>query len=163
MSTPTPTPSPTLLRVKSVRILDNNNVMLAIMQDPNIIMQVASNASPHGIEVEFENASLDYSSVKDKTTFIVRQSNVIHSGQIIALPSNTVRWDWIATDPPALPKGRYKITLLGDPPLPPLPAITIRSALPSGLPGPRLDGDSSHLPSGDGKEGGDFVFTFLVT
>jgi hypothetical protein len=144
-----------MLRISSVRILDINNMELATMQDPGTLLEVAGTDSPSGIEVKFENAALDYNSVIDGSTFDVRLNNAKRPGQITALPNNTVLWN--PRDPAILPVGRYKITLVGGPPL---PAITSAPSL--GLPRFQLDGEPLQLPSGDGTEGGDFVFRLHI-
>jgi hypothetical protein len=54
-------------------------------------------------------------------------------------------------EPPSLPLGRYRVTLVGDG----RPAILSQEGI-------RLDGEPLRLPSGDDSEGGNFVFTTRV-
>jgi hypothetical protein len=105
------------------------------------------------IEVEFSHAAVDYSSVVDGTTFKVLISGDPLSGKIIARPNNTV-W-WMRSDAQQLEPLHYQVQLIGGTTDLHLPAIQSQQDS-------RLDGEPTQLSSGDGTEGGNFVFEMYI-
>ncbi len=154
-------PQTDLLSVNRVAVLNPNQQVLAEMSPGN----VPSGSTPWSltvpafeanmIDVEFVGAALDYASVVDGQTFIVRrQNNQVALGNIVNMPNNTVRWI-LRSEVNAFGPGIVTVMLIGGSSNT-QPAIKATS-------GSLLDGSmTNQLPSGDGTEGGNFVFTIQV-
>lgn len=78
-------------------------------------------------------------------------------GSIIAEDDRVTRFEIVDVDE-IFPVGTYPVTLFGDedPSSRQRPVITDEY-------GVRLDGEPWELPSGDGTEGGNFVFKFTIS
>jgi hypothetical protein len=119
--------------------------------DLSELIDIDAPFNPNSIMIEF-NYPVDPDSVKDGQTFVVTEldSNQNRPGKIT--PSgNIVRW--LGESNFEFEQDReYMVTLKGDP----------GGAITSPQAG-RLDGDvKSQLPSGNGEEGGDFIFKFSL-
>lgn len=157
---------PGLLTVNNVKILgdasDDTGEDLFELKDGPPSGDIPADKYPNAIEVEFSGAAVDESTVvaldgvnivdPNLTTFRVHTTPYgFLRGRIVFRSANTVRW--IFTEGAPFPAGHISVILLGNGPL------TIRSQ------DSRLDGEYNNqtLPSGNGAEGGDFVFTFRVS
>src|SRR5262249_15416566 len=128
-----------------------------------IPIQFQSRNPPDAIEVEFVNAALDQSTVKDTDTFKVEkmiegQNPQIKAGKQLTFNvlqnKTTVLWQF--KDGFFEPPNTYRVTLAGGDPS--------SSAIMSGGQMPlKLDGENDHsLPSGNDVEGGDFIFEIVL-
>jgi hypothetical protein len=146
---PPTTAPPRLMHVERVAILLASTNFVK-MTDPHQFLVVPPGEVTLEIVVRFGPGLLDYTSVKDGSTFIVEHNGNVLAGEITNRPNNTVSWH----RPDSIPflQGDYIVRLIGNP----APeAIQTQQGM-------RLDGEPAQLPSGDGMEGGDFVFTLLI-
>jgi hypothetical protein len=136
------------LRIRSVRISDLKNTNVVTLKDPKETLTIVSTFQPRVIDVEFENAVLDASTVK-KANFKVETmtAHVTTVQSDVSVSKDVARWKAKNN----LAVGRYRVTLLGD------GSDAIKSDK-----GSALDGDPTQLPSGDGCPGGNFTFGFEV-
>ncbi len=145
-----------LLKVGAIRVFEFND---APVFDSTIntdffpgrridLVTAGSIVSDVAIEVDFVNAVLDPASVAAGTSFrVTRTTGSAPIQSISVLSPTTVRWRT-----PSLALGTWTVRLAGE------GAAFIRSAQ-----GRRLDGELTQFPSGSGTEGGDTVFTIVVT
>jgi hypothetical protein len=155
-----PPPTPTLLKVKSVRILNSggnlgnpNAPVLATMASPAQTLSVPAQLSPNTIEVGF-TGPVDQASVVNGKSFLVvsAATGQVLNGQLLFIANDTVRWAPVpGTAPASLPAGPYRISLKGEGGA----VITAN--------GVALDGEPAALPSGNNVAGGDFTFSLTVT
>jgi len=116
------------------------------------VLQV--NDQPNRIQVGFGGVAVEPGSATPEATFVIVDpaGNTLR-GRTFGAPNNTVVW--LSDDFVGFDEGNYRVFLIGDGP----PAIAATN-------GTRLDGEFieplSVKPSGDGTEGGDFVFEFRV-
>jgi hypothetical protein len=167
--TPTPTPTPpTLLRVSGVRLLHVDpaspttnqptvffDSATAKLTQPLVVDLRNSPVPLNAIEVQFAQAALNYDSVVDGKTFVVKTAATapLLTGTVVRMPNNVVRWVPRAT----LPNLDVIVTVVGDG----SPAVTSDQGLQ--LDGePRGSATEIGFPSGDGKPGGNFQFTFRI-
>jgi hypothetical protein len=112
-------------------------------------LTVSVSNQPNVIEVKFtDDAPVNFSSITNKTFVVLAVSTEKQiAGKITPVAgSNALMWK---TDLP-LPAGDYQITFFGE-----VGGITSAK-------GKRLDGEPKQLPSGEGKEGGNFSFVLRV-
>jgi hypothetical protein len=127
---------------------------LGTLDRPDQPPVVRHNDQPNRIQVEFSEAVVEPGSATPDETFIVLDpgGNKLR-GQTFGAPGNMVVW--LGDDFASFEAGPHQVLLIGDGP----PAIAATN-------GTRLDGEFieplSVKPSGDGTEGGDFVFEFRV-
>jgi hypothetical protein len=171
---PAPPPHPTF-KVSSVAILgDPGNGTAVTMSDPTKPLIWNHTERPRSIRVHFNDAVAintvtagdtyaNHSLDPETFSFLVfceageDQSGSVVNGTISQQGLDTVQFDihdfgpWDFFIP-----GVYKVTLFGDPdPAKKRPAILSKT-------GARLDGEPTQLPSGNGRPGGNFVFTLSV-
>jgi hypothetical protein len=118
------------------------------MTDPRAPMTADENTFPNQLEIRF-NRPVNLSSMADGINFLVaRETGGLIAGTFKAVSPDTVRW---TVSQGRLTQGSYVVIIRGD------GDDGIRSDQ-----GVRLDGDASQLPSGNGREGGNFSFKILV-
>jgi hypothetical protein len=163
---PTPTPSPVAtptFRVTAVDFLDQSGKVVQKLASPNVPIGITARANVRSIRVAF-NQPARVSSVTTEqaggnpalASFLVQRAAPLAMipGAIQALGPATI--EFTLASEVSFVKGEYRATLFGDVDLKKLrPAITSTS-------GARLDGEPLALPSGNGVEGGNFVFQFEV-
>ncbi len=154
-------------RVRGARLLrtdedfDTPSTELETLRDPARPMEVRHRDRPNAVEVEFEGGVFDEHSVDLGKTFLFRGPTT-GGGLIMNAAANTITYSLWArgSQPPSrtFQPGRYFVTLTGTPDN---NGRAVRST--SDLAPPRrLDGEPLGLPSGDGHEGGNFEFSFVV-
>jgi hypothetical protein len=147
-------PAP-LLRIGALRVFGfdglvfDSTVNTGFFPGRRIDMETPGTAvSDVAIEVDFVNAPLDFASVVAGTSFrVARATGTVAIQTVSFVAPNTVRWRT-----PSLALGTWTVRLAGE------GSAFIRSAQ-----GRRLDGELTQFPSGDGNEGGDTVFTIVVS
>jgi cell division septation protein DedD len=172
--TGTPTPKPTgppkleTLQVHSVEFLDANNKKVGNLQNPDKLVMIPEKSAAQAIRVSFMTRNLDLGTVTaggagadPKTFSFLVQSDQSAApqhfvpGAITSEALGVVRFTAIQ-EKKTFAKGGYTVTLFGD-----VDKKNLRPAIAT-LTGHRLDGEPLKLPSGDGKEGGNFVFKFVI-
>jgi hypothetical protein len=140
-------------RVRVLRVGGDPNAPGTVVGELNEPLEDArakETEEPNALDVVFANAAVEFGSVQDGQTFIVEAPGGPLPGQVIARPANTVRW--VLREPRSFREGEYKVVLVADG----NPAIQSQD-------GHRLDGEPrEQMPSGDGNEGGDFVFRLRI-
>lgn len=160
--------TPALLRVKGVQFIDISQGVAAELSDVNNPPQFTASQDVNAIRIEF-NRPVDPPTLitgganadPETFSFLVQSSASSRPhhylpGTVTLEPNNkAVRF----TGPQgkAFNKADYTVTLFGN-----KDQQNVRPAV-AGTSGGRLDGEPSQLPSGDGTEGGNFVFKFSVT
>jgi hypothetical protein len=132
--------------------------VVAQLQDPHQPLIVKQGEGPNTIEVQFANALVDLHSVVAGQSFVMEGAGGIQAGTIVPLPNNTVRFT-VGPQLQVFPIGQFKITLVGSVTLLPVPGGQRAIVSQAGL---RLDGEATQLPSGNGQEGGSFVFALQI-
>jgi hypothetical protein len=140
----------------------NGKVLGQLGSPPSVPVGISAAKKPRSIRVTF-NQGVRASSVTTAqaagnaavASFLVERENPLTPipGTIHALAANVAEFT-VAAD--AFVKGVYRVTLFGD-----VDTHKLRPAITS-IAGARLDGEPLALPSGNGVEGGNFVFQLEV-
>lgn len=167
-STPSPSPEPgELLRVNKAEVVTTAEGPYNLV-NPHETLSVTTGRVT-AVAVEF-NRFVDPASVTwispgedgGRASFLVQRIERNESGEILTAIPGTINWssaqrvEYRFSDR-GISGGTYRVTLFGnEEPGHSHPAIRSRDE-----PRTRLDGDPTQLPSGNGQEGGDFVFEFF--
>jgi len=164
---PSPTPPPpALLKVKGVQFLNANNQVVTEMVSPTQTMLFKEGENVTAMRVFF-TGDVDHGSIiagsfgDDPAKFSLLVTASWSDFPMSFVPGTVTPEDATTTRFTIHPEfkifrqGEYKIFLFGDKdPANQRPAIT-------DMKGQRLDGEPGQLPSGNGSEGGDFVFVAI--
>jgi hypothetical protein len=162
---PGPEPSATpSFRVIDVEFLDRTGKVVGKLRSPDVPAGVAARLKPRSIRVTFNQPVLQSSVTTDPTGGDPRSASffVERAAPLAVIPGTiqavapTITEFILPAEPGVFAKGEYRVTLFGDP-----DPRSLRPTISSAS-GARLDGEPTALPSGDGVEGGNFVFRFEV-
>lgn len=138
------------LKVNSVKFVRTPAVVVGTLADPKQMQVLSSGSSFNAIDVEFTAPPVNVST----DNFVVTLAGKPFTGRVTMTSPAVARFLSVppGTDTfPDFPPGIYVVTLRGDG----NQAIHSASARV-------LDGNPTQLPSGDGKDGGDFTFQFQM-
>ncbi len=163
---PGPTPPPNLdtkFKVSGVAVAAGNGAILGSLPAAGAMrIQVAQQREPQQIEVSFTEgvspSTLTPRNPSDPpathSVLVMAATGAVLPGSVTLMTPTAARFRVSS----GWPKGEFRVTLFGD-----VDPANLRPAIStSGNPPQRLDGEPTQLPSGDGKQGGSFVFTIDV-
>ncbi len=166
---PTPTPPPAqALRVEDVEFLNTRGRVVEKLTDPRHVPKFSAEKNIAAIRIIFNKpvnhntiVAGEFNADPKKFSFLAqakwsRFADKYVPGSIAGEKAQTVLFT-IHPEFKAFRTGDYTVTLFGDKdPTVARPTIT-------GTDGLRLDGEPLALPSGNGVEGGNFVFKFVIS
>jgi hypothetical protein len=161
---PTPAPATATFRVTAVEFLSQAGRVVKTLESPGVPTGITSRTKVRSIRVTF-NQPVDVATATAEqaggdpalASFLVQREAPLAMipGAIQAAGADAIEFI-LASELGTFPKGEYRVTLFGDG-----DPKKLRPAIGSSA-GARLDGEPLAVPSGNGVEGGNFVFQFEV-